>query len=156
VADGPGRFRSTTVDEESIGDLVNRVSENASLLIREEIELAKTEIELKMKSLIRGVAIGAAAGFFVFLALIFFFHGVSWGISDLLGNGYGWAGYFVTTLILLVSGAIAGLLAMRFVKAGTPPTPQQAIDEARKVREALEHPEREIDSTAGSTAGPAA
>jgi H+/Cl- antiporter ClcA len=149
VADGQDSLHNGSVDEKSLGDLVSRVSENASVLIREEIELAKAEIELKLTSLIRGIAIGAAAGFFVFLALIFFFEGLSWGISDLLGNGYGWAGYFVTTGILVLSAAIAGLLARRFIKAGTPPTPQQAIEEAKKVRETLEHPERELATGAG-------
>jgi putative superfamily III holin-X len=154
VVDGQqGSLSNGTVDDKSLGDLVSRVSDNASLLIREEIELAKAEVEFKMKSLIRGAAVGAAAGFFVFLALIFFFQGVSWGISDLLGNGYGWAGFFVTTGILLLSAAVAGLLAMRFVKSGTPPTPQQAIEEAKKIREALEHPEREITSAAGTAGG---
>ena len=47
--------------------------------MREEIELAKTEIEVKVKKLARGAAVGAAAGFFVFLALIFAFHGTRVG-----------------------------------------------------------------------------
>ena len=35
--------------DRSLGDVVNRISENASTLVREEIELAKTEIELKVQ-----------------------------------------------------------------------------------------------------------
>ena len=33
-----------------LGDIVNRISLNASALVREEIELAKAEMELKVKS----------------------------------------------------------------------------------------------------------
>jgi hypothetical protein len=49
-------------DDRSLGEVVNRISENASTLVREEIELAKTEVELKVKSLGRGAAVAAAAG----------------------------------------------------------------------------------------------
>jgi uncharacterized membrane protein YqjE len=143
VADGDSGRVNGGVDEQSLGDLVSRVSENASLLIREEIELAKTEIELKMRRLVQGAAVGAAAGFFVFLALIFAFHALSWGLSDILNNGYGWQGYLITTVLLLVLGGIAGLIAMRAFKAGAPPTPDRAIEEAKLIREALEHPEVE-------------
>ncbi len=131
------------IDDKSLGDLVTRVSENASLLVREEIELAKTEIELKMRRLVQGAAVGAAAGFFVFLALIFAFHALSWGLSDIFNNPYGWVGYLITTVLLLVLGGIAGLIAMRAFKAGAPPTPDRAIEEAKRIKETLEHPEVE-------------
>ena len=47
--------------EKSLGDVVNDVSTKASMLVREEIELAKTEIAEKAKSLGKGVA-GTMAG----------------------------------------------------------------------------------------------
>lgn len=133
--------RVETVADQSLGDIVSRVTDNASLLIREEIELAKTEIEFKAKRLARGAAVGAAAGFFVFLALIFGFHGLAWGLSDVLGNGFGWAGYLIVTGLLLALGVLAGLVAMRAFKAGTPPTPDLAIEEAKRTRTMLENPE---------------
>ena len=72
--------------DRSLGDVVNRISENASTLVREEIELAKTEIELKITNLARGAAVGAAAGFFVFLGLIFGFNALAWGLSDIIAR----------------------------------------------------------------------
>jgi uncharacterized membrane protein YqjE len=154
VPDGDhGGLGNGSVTDKSLGDLVSQVSEHASTLIREEIELAKAEVELKLKSLVRGAAVGAAAGFFVLLALIYVLHGLSWGLSDLLGNTYGWAGYLITSALLLVLAGVAGLVAMRLFKAGTPPTPQQAIEEAKKIRATLEHPEIETTSTAGAAGG---
>ena len=75
--------------DRSLGEVVNRISENASMLVREEIELAKAEMELKAKKLARGAAVGAAAGFFVFLGLIFAFHALAWGISDVVERALG-------------------------------------------------------------------
>jgi uncharacterized membrane protein YqjE len=150
VADGAGNGNIT---DKSLGDLVSQVSENASILIREEIELAKVEIELKVKRIAQGAAVGAAAGFFVFLGLIFAFHSLSWALSDLFGNTYGWLGYLITTGLLFVLAGLAGFLAMRAFKAGAPPTPDMAIEEAKRIRATLEHPEATAQAEAQAEAG---
>jgi uncharacterized membrane protein YqjE len=147
VADGT--YGNGGISDKSLADLVTRVSENASTLIREEIELAKTEVELKVKRLVQGAAVGAAAGFFVFLALIFGLQALAYGIADLLGNAYLWQGFLITTAILLLLSGLAGFVAFRAFKAGTPPTPKQAIEEAKLSRETLQHPEIEA-SRAGT------
>jgi uncharacterized membrane protein YqjE len=147
VADDLRQQGNGNVTEESLGDLVSRVSEQASTLIREEIELAQAEIEQKLKRLGQGAAVGAAAGFFVFLAAIFLFQSLAYGIADILGNAYLWGGFLITTLILLLLAGLAGFLAYRAFKAGAPPTPQQAIEEAKLIRQTLEHPEIEAAKT---------
>ena len=48
--------------EKSLGDVVGDVSTQASLLVREEIELAKTEIAEKAKSLARGSNVASIQG----------------------------------------------------------------------------------------------
>ena len=125
--------------DRSLGEVVNQISENASTLVREEIELAKAEIELKAKKLARGAAVGAAAGFFVFLGLIFAFHSLAWGISDFVEEI--WLGFLITTGLLFLLAGLAGLIAYRSFKAGAPPTPDKAIEEAKRTKEAIEHPE---------------
>ena len=132
--------------DRSLGEVVNRISENASTLVREEIELAKTEIELKIQKLTRGAAVGAAAGFFVFLGLIFAFHSLAWGLNDIFDSL--WAGFLITTVLLFVLGAIAGWIAYRSFQAGAPPTPDKAIHEAKLTKEAIEHPELETATVA--------
>ena len=57
---GPQR-RPTTA---SVGELVLDVSERVSILIREEIELAKTEVREKVTKLVQGSVVGIAAGVF--------------------------------------------------------------------------------------------
>jgi len=136
-----------SVTDKSLADLVTRISEDASTLVREEIELAKAEIELKVRRIAQGAMVGAAAGFFVFLALIFAFHALAWGLSDVFNNGFGWAGYLIVAGILLLLGALSGFIAMRAFKAGTPPTPEQAIEEAKLIRETLGHSEAEAAAT---------
>ncbi|HET7416007.1 MAG TPA: phage holin family protein [Solirubrobacterales bacterium] len=125
-------------DQRSLADLVVDVSENASTLVREEIELAKAEISEKVSKILRGSAVGAAAGAFAFLALIMILHGIAWLLGEELFDGNIWAGYFVTAGIFLLLAALAGFIAFRALKAGSPPVPEQAIEEAKLTKEMLE------------------
>ena len=125
-------------DDRSIADLVVKVSEDASVLVREEIELAKAEVSEKVSKILKGSAVGAAAGAFAFLALIMILHGIAWLLGEELFSGNIWAGYFVTAAIFLLLAALAGWIASKALKAGAPPVPEQAIEEAKLTKEMLE------------------
>ena len=112
------------------------VTTRAQLIVREEIELAKVEVQTKATKLGKGAAIGAAGGVFVLGGLIYFLHFAAWVVADILGNDV-WLGYLIVAVLLFLLAAIAGFLAYRFVKGGTPPTPQMAIEEAQRVRETI-------------------
>ena len=126
--------------QQGIAAAITEVTERASLLIREEIELAKTEITEKTTRLAKGAIVAIVAGVFFFTALFFVLIGCAWLLYFELPIGneftYFW-GFFAMALILVVLGVIAGLLAYRAVKAGAPPTPDMAIEEARKIRETV-------------------
>jgi len=124
--------------QSQIAAAINEVSDRATLIVREEIELAKAEIAEKAKVLARAAAVGAAAGVFAVLGLLFLLHSLSWGFYDIWGGGdLVWLGYLTTALILFVLGGVAGFLAFKWVKRGSPPTPVMAIDEAKRVRETV-------------------
>jgi hypothetical protein len=125
-------------EDRSLADLVVEVSESASILVREEIELAKAEVSQKVSKLLRGSGVGIAAGTFAFLALILILHGIAWLLGEELFSGNIWAGYFVTAGIFLLIAALAGFIAFRALKAGSPPVPEQAIEEAKLTKEMLE------------------
>jgi uncharacterized membrane protein YqjE len=121
--------------EKSLGDVVNDVSTKASLLVREEIELAKTEITEKVTSLAKGAAVAAAAGVFAVFALIYFLHALAWFFNDLLDVGQSaWIGFLIVFGILIVLAGIAGFIGLRWIKRGSPPTPELAIEEAKRTR----------------------
>jgi hypothetical protein len=124
--------------DRALGDIVGEVSEKASLLVREEIELAKAELTIKGARLARGAAAGAAAGVFLLFALIYLLHALAYFLGEVLFGEAIWAGYLVVTILLLILGAVAGLVARRFIQRAVPPTPEMAIAEARKTRDLLE------------------
>jgi hypothetical protein len=132
--------------EKSLGDVVSDVSEKASLLVREEIELAKAEVREKVSKLAKGAAVGAAAGVFLVFGVTMFFHGLAWFFNDLLDvRNALWAGFAIVFGILILLAAIAGLVAARLFKRGAPPTPQLAIEEAKRTRAELEGQKIERD-----------
>ncbi len=125
-------------DERSVSELVVDVAEKSSTLVREEIELAKTEVSEKVGKLLRGSVVGIAAGIFAFLALILVMEGVAWLLAEEVFDGNAWPGFFVEAAVFLLIAALAGLIAYRAVQAGAPPVPTQAIEEAKLTKETLE------------------
>jgi len=123
--------------DSSIGHAITEISERASLLVREEIELAKAEMSQKLTRLARGAAVGAAAGVFVVTGLLFLLHAAAWGIYPIFGGTNYWAGFLIVAVALFLLGALAGAIAYRAVRKGTPPAPVMAIDEAKKIRETV-------------------
>jgi uncharacterized membrane protein YqjE len=130
----------------SLGEIVAEVSEKASQLVREEIELAKAEVTDKVSKLAKGAVVGAAAGVFLIFGITMFFHGLAWFLNDVFGwNDDAWAGFLMVTLLLFLLGILAGLVALRLFKKGAPPTPDLAIEEARRTRAELEGQKIERD-----------
>ena len=128
----------TPPDQRPLADLVVEVTENASTLVREEIELAKAEVSEKVAKILRGSAIGIAAGVFAFLALILIMHGVAWLIAEELFDGKAWPGFFIEAALFLLVAALAGFIASKALKQASPPVPEQAIAEAKLTKEMLE------------------
>jgi uncharacterized membrane protein YqjE len=123
----------------SLGEIVAEVSEKASQLVREEIELAKAEVKEKVSKLTKGAAVAAAAGVFLVFGVTTFFHGLAWFLDDIFNwEDNNWAGFAVVTALLFLLAILAGLLALRLFKKGSPPTPEMAIEEARLTRADLE------------------
>jgi MFS family permease len=123
----------------NIAATIAEVSERATLLVHEEIELAKAEVTEKATKLIRGTVVGVVAGVFFLMALILGLVGCAWLLYYYLpGNDftYFW-GFFAMAVILVLLGVLAGLIAAKVVKRSAPPVPNMAIEEARRIRETV-------------------
>jgi uncharacterized membrane protein YqjE len=130
--------RADGADEKTMGELVFEVTEKTTILIREEIELAKAEVSEKLSKLLRGSVVGLVAGVFAFLALILAMHGFAWLLNDLFFDNNFWAGFLIESGLFLLLAIGGGLYAYRALRSGSPPTPDMAIEEAREIRSALE------------------
>jgi uncharacterized membrane protein YgcG len=131
---------------ESIAQAITDVSENLTKLVQDEIELAKAEMIEKATSLARGAAAVAAGAVFGVFAVIFVLLTIAWAVNDVFVSGVGqiWLGFLVVMVLLLLLTLGTFLFAWRKLKVG-PPTPQMAIDEARKIRETVSTSTVEIE-----------
>lgn len=118
--------------ETALAEAIQRVTASTQALVRDEIELAKLEVQQKVKTLGRGAVVGAAAGVFVLGALILILHGLAWLAWYLLfpDEAFFW-GFFLVAFLLLLTAALAGFLATRAFKKASSPVPEVALAEMR-------------------------
>jgi uncharacterized membrane protein YqjE len=119
-------------DQESLGTAAKEVAEHASALARLEIRLAVLEVTRKAKSLALGIVLAAAAVLLLLYSLGFGLASIAAAIP--LST---WASLLIVTAGLLVIIALLGFFAVQAFKRGAPPTPDQAIEEAKLTTEAL-------------------
>jgi uncharacterized small protein (DUF1192 family) len=134
----PSRNGRKSNNGESFAAVVTQVSERMSLLVREEIELAKAEVTRKAMSIAKGaVAVAAGAVFGVF-AVVFALLALAWGIDAILVSGAGdiWIGFLIVFGVLMAAAIGAFLFAWRKLRVGAP-KPDMAIDEAKKIRQTV-------------------
>jgi uncharacterized membrane protein YqjE len=127
-----------------VGEALAEVVQRSQLLIHEEIELAKAEMTDKMTRLIKGLVIGIVAGVFAVFGLIYFLHAASWAVwRYAFGDSTNyWLGFLIVSVAIFALGALAGFLAYKFIKGGSPPAPQMAIEEGKLIKATLSGGER--------------
>ena len=119
----------------TIGRLVSDASRDVSSLIRNEIKLAKTEVQLSVKAGGAGIGLFAGAAFFVLMGLVMlsmaFAYLINWN-----GDGLAlqWAFLIVFGFYLLVA-ALLGYIGLRSVKKVR--GPEKAIAQAQETKQIL-------------------
>jgi len=122
--------------ERTIGQLVADATHDLEGIVRGEIALARAEVTSGAKVLGKGVGLLAGAAFLVLMAVVFFLHSAAWGIAEFLPV---WAGYLIVATVVLIVGAILGLLGKRALDKAQP-APERAIDQAQQTIAAIKSP----------------
>lgn len=121
-------------DQQSIGQLVGRLSEQGARLVRAEIDLAKAEIASRAQQAGIGVGLLAGAAFFGFFAVATL---IATLIIALSGQMALWlAALLVSVLLLVITGALA-FVGKNQLQAGVPPTPEHAVANVKRDVEAV-------------------
>jgi hypothetical protein len=89
----------------SIGDLLSDVSQDVTLLMRQEVELAKAEIKQSATRAGKGAGMLGAAGVSAHFAVLFLSIAGWWALGDAIGRG--WSGLVVALIWLLIAAALA-------------------------------------------------
>lgn len=111
------------------GELFKRLSEDTSQLVRLEIELAKTELTGKAKTLGAGAGMLGAAALFA----LFAFAGFTTLLIALLATAMKtWIAALIVTAVYAAIAAVAALLGKGRVQRATPPVPEQTIETVKE------------------------
>ncbi len=121
-------------ENDNVAAALTEVTEHLSVLVREEIELAKVEMTEKVSSIARGAAAVAVGAVFGVFALVFVLLTIAWGLNSALSSL--WLGFLIVMVVLIILTALAFLFAWRKLKVGAP-KPEMAIAEARKIRDTV-------------------
>ena len=124
---------------ENLVNAVTEVSDRVSNLVREEIELAKAEVTIKARSILRGTAAVLAGAVFGVFAVFIGLEALAWALNAVLVPGAGsiWEGFLIVFGLLAVLTIASFGFAWTKLKAGSPPAPTMAIDEAKRIRETV-------------------
>ena len=115
--------------DKNLGEIVSEVSEKASLLIRQEIELAKAEMTAK------GKQVGIGAGAFGAAGLVGLYAVGAITACLILALSTAVAGWLAALIVGVVYAAVAGALALvgkQKTQAGAPPVPERAISSTKE------------------------
>lgn len=118
----------------SFGDAAKDVAEHASRLASLEFELAGLELKRKVGALGTGIGLALGAAVFLVFAVGFGLAAVAAGLATVFAT---WLALLIVFGALLLLAIIFGLFAKRAIKAGSPPVPEQAIEEAKLTTDAL-------------------
>lgn len=123
--------------QRSTGELVKDLSQQASTLVRKEIDLAKVEMAEKGRQ--AGVGLGALAGAAV-AALAALGALTAFLILALDGAMPSWAAALVVTLLWAAVGVVLGAVAREKLREMGSPVPEKTVDTLKEDIEWLKHP----------------
>ena len=105
--------------EKSLGELVAAATKDLSLLVTQEVALAKAELKKEVAHAGKGAGMLGGAGFLGLFALIFLSIALAYAISW-FGIGLGW-GFFIVGMLYLVVAAVLALLGKKQISKVGPP-----------------------------------
>jgi uncharacterized membrane protein YqjE len=114
----PARDRST-------GELVKQLSEQVSMLIRDELKLAQVEMTRKGKQAGSGAGLLGGAGL---VALYGVGCLIACAIIAISGVVAAWLSALIVGAALLAIAGVAAMIGKNRLQKATPPVPEQAVD----------------------------
>jgi hypothetical protein len=125
AGDGPAR----PLAEQSTAELVQHATEQLSLLVREELQLARVELAEKGRNAGIGVGLFGGAGVFTVYGTGVLVAAAVLGLAQVLA---GWLSALIIGGALILLAGLMALIGKRRVQRAVPPVPQDAVRSVRK------------------------
>ena len=121
-----------TAGDRSLGDLISEVTSDLSTLIRQELELAKAELQQSVSRAGKGAGMLGGAGVAGYFVLLFLSVALWWAIGS--ATGLGWSALIVAVIWAIIAAVLAtvGRNSLKSIR-GIPKT----ADTVKKIPDAL-------------------
>jgi membrane protein len=126
--EGTTRFKGTD-DDQSVGELVQQLSQQTAALVRQEMRLATVELQEK------GKRAGVGAGMFGGAGVVALYGVGALIAAAILGIGTFLEPWIAAVIVGVVLLAVAGILALtgkKQVEQAGPPVPEQALESTKR------------------------
>ena len=126
--EGTTRFKGTDGDN-AVGELVQRLSQQTSTLIRQEMRLATVELQEKGKHAGKGAGMFGGAGLVALYGVGALIAAAVIGLGTVLEL---WIAAVIVGVVLLAVAGILALSGKKQVEQAGPPVPEQALESAKQ------------------------
>jgi uncharacterized membrane protein YqjE len=120
--------RRSAVPEPSTGDLVKQLSEQVSVLVRDELKLAQLEMARKGKQAGVGLGMFGGSGLIALYAVGCL---VACAVIAISGVVAAWLAALIVGAALLAAAGVAVLLGRARLRKAVPPVPAEAVDSVK-------------------------
>jgi hypothetical protein len=129
-------MRTRASDRPGVGEAAKLVAERARSIVRLELQLAAAELKQKVSTIAIGIALLVAAIVFGLFLVAFILATITAAIATVVSP---WLALLIMAAAL--TGLTAGLavVGISMIRKGTPPLPEQALEEARLTAEAVKN-----------------
>jgi hypothetical protein len=127
-----GPLAQQTAGDRSLGDLISEVTGDLSTLVRQELELAKAEVQQSASRAGKGAGMLGGAGVAGYFVLLFLSIALWWAIGS--ATGLGWSALIVAVIWGIIAAVlyVAGRNSLKSVR-GIPKT----TDTVKRIPDAL-------------------
>jgi uncharacterized membrane protein YqjE len=117
-------------DQRSVGELFGQLSQDLALLVRQEAELAKTEVQAKMSRLTTDLVSLATGGIVALIGAL----ALAAAVVLLLVDPIGLAPWLAALLVGVVLGAIGYVMLQKGLRdlKGIDPTPRRTVESLKE------------------------
>jgi hypothetical protein len=99
--------------EQGVSDLIKGITDDVKLLVRDEIQLAKSELVPAAKNAGIGAGLFGAAGYFAICALSVLYFAAAFALAQVLDT---WLAFLLVGVALLLIAAVLGLVGFVLVR----------------------------------------
>jgi hypothetical protein len=132
------RATGQDISDASVGDLFAHVAQDLSVLMRQELDLAKAEV--KQEVTVAGKAAGmlGGAGFAGYMVLLFGSISAWWGLANVMDQG--WAALIVAGVWAVVAAVLFAVGRGRIRQVN--PKPELTVETVKELPDTLKRPVR--------------